>query len=386
MFYRPRRLLVQIPAKTIWKVALARPSQRIGTITLARKLLATGSLVVGLYFGATVARSQRQPETFFKTKIGLSESDIQKMEQGHVVTRVLDSPDKKYGVLVFGGVYINASIEQFAASYRNVNTLLEDKVYREVQEFSADRPPTLSDFSRLSFGRKDIDTIQNCKPYHCDIQVFDVAAFQKQINWNSKERYDQFNKLARQRICQGLAKYMAGGLKVLGSYTDHEKPFNLYENMKSMLDSSYYLPRVGSGGIYQHVLDYPEEKAPGAIDFFYWEDIDFGEGPTIRVNRVSMFPAGVGDAKYVVTNEQLYASRFIRIALQVFYCVPDTQNPGKAGFYLIEMNDSRVPDFGTLKLSLVRKIATGKGLASTRDILNLYLKRLTAKPKIPGPN
>lgn len=315
---------------------------------MASKLLATGGLVLGLCFGATVARSQRQPETFFKTKIGLSESDIQKMERGYVVTRVLDSPDKKYGVLVFGGVYINASIEQFAASYRDVKTLLEDKVYRDVQEFNAAGPPSLSDFNRLSFERKDIDAIQNCKPHHCDIQVFDVTAFQKQINWNSKERYDRFNKLARQRICQGLAKYMAGGPKALGSYTDHERPFNLYENMKSMLDSSYYLPRVRSAGIYQHVLDYPEVKTPGAIDFFYWEDIDFGEGPTIRVNRVSMFPAGVGDAKYVVTNEQLYASRFIRIALQVFYCVPVTQNPGKPGFYLIEMNDSRVPDFGTL--------------------------------------
>ena len=346
---------------------------------MAIRLLATGVLLVGLCFGATVARSQGQPESFFKTKIGLSESDILKMEQGHVVVKVLDSPDKKYGVLVFGGVYINASIEQFAASYRDVKTLLEDKVYRDVQEFNAAGPPTLSDFGRLSFERKDIDTLQNCKPHHCDIQVFDVAAFQKKINWNSKERYDQFNKLARQRICEGVAKYMSGGLQALGSYTDHEKPFNLYENMKAMLDASYYLPRNESGGIYQHVLDYPEGKAPGAIDFFYWEDIDFGEGPTIRVNRVSMFPAGVGDAKYVITNEQLYASRFIRIALQVFYCVPDTRSPGKPGFYLIEMNDSRVPDFGTLKLSVARKIATAKGVASTRDILNLYQKRLTEK-------
>jgi hypothetical protein len=347
--------------------------------TLSGKLLAAGVATLGLWFGATVACAQRQPETFFKTKIGLSDSDIQKMEQGHVVTKVLESADKKYGVLVFGGVYINASIEKFAASYRDVKTLLEDKVYLDVKEFNEAGPPTLSDFDRLSFERKDIDAIQKCKPRHCDLQVFDVTAFQKQINWRSRDRYDQFNKLARQRIFDGLAKYMAGGLKALGSYTDHEKPFNLYENMKSMLDSSYYLPQDGSGGIYQHVLDYPKEKATGAIDFFYWENIDFGEGPTIRVNRVSMFPSGVEDAKYVITNEQLYASRFIRIALQVFYCVPDTRNPGKPGFYLIEMNDSRVPDFGTLKLSVVRKIATGKGVASTRDILNLYLGRLTVK-------
>jgi hypothetical protein len=346
---------------------------------LASKLLAAGVLALGLCFGPAVARSQRQPETFFKTNIGLSDTDIQRMDQGHVVTKVLESADKKYGVLVFGGVYINAPIEQFAVSYRDVKTLLEDKVYRDVQEFNAAGPPTLSDFKRLSFGRKDIDTIQNCKPRHCDLQVFDVTAFQKQINWNSKEKYDQFNKLARQRICEGLTKYLSGGLKALGSYTDHEKPFNLYENMKSMLDASYYLPQNESGGIYQHVLDFPEARVPGAIDFFYWEDIDFGEGPTIRVNRASMFPSGAGDAKYVTTNEQLYASRFIRIALQVFYCVPDTQNPGKPGFYLIEMNDSRVPDFSVLKRNVVRKIATGKGVASTRDILNLYLRRLAVK-------
>jgi len=344
---------------------------------LASKHVAAGVLVLGLCFGAPVAHSQRQPETFFKTRIGLSGSDIQKMEQGHVVTKVLESADKKYGVLVFGGVYINASMEQFATSYRDVKTLLEDKVYRDVEELNAAGPPALSDFDRLSFDRKDIDTIQNCKPRRCDLQVFDVTSFQKQINWNSKDRYDQFNKFARRRICEGLSKYMSGGLKALGSYTDHEKPFNLYENMKSMLDASYYLPRDESGGIYQHVLDYPEGKVSGAIDFFYWEDIDFGEGPTIRVNRVSMFPGGIGDAKYVITNEQLYASRFIRIALQVFYCVPDTQNSGKPGFYLIEMNDSRVPDFGRLKLSVVRKIATAKGVAFTRDILSLYFKRLT---------
>jgi hypothetical protein len=54
-------------------------------------------------------------------------------------------------------------------------------------------------------------------------------------------------------------------------------------------------------------------QEPGRIKFL--EDIDFGPGPTIRVNGVSMFPKGVGVVKYAITNEQLYASRYIRIAL-----------------------------------------------------------------------
>jgi hypothetical protein len=344
------------------------------------KFLAAGVLALGLGFGAAVACAQRQPETFFKNRIGLADSDIQKMDQGQVVTKVLDSGDKKYGILVFGGVYVNTSVEKFAAAYRDVKGLLEDKVYLAVQAFNeVGSPPQLSDFDHLSLTRKDIDALQKCKPKDCDLQVFDVTAFQKQINWNASDKYDQVNKLIRQRVYDGVTKYISGGLKSFGSYTDRDNPFNLYQNMQSMLDTSYYLPKDKSDGIYQHVLDYPEGKRPGAMDFFYWEDIDFGQGPTIRVNRVSMFPNGVGIIKYVVTNEQLYASRYIRIALQVFYCVPDTQNPGKPGFYLIEMNDSRMPDFGGIKLSVVRKIATEKGVQSTQDILSLYNKRLGGK-------
>jgi hypothetical protein len=337
-------------------------------------------ILLGLSFAAETASAQRQPETFFKQKVGLSDSEIQKIDQGQVVTKVLTSGDKKYGILVFGAVHINAPIEKFAATYRDVNKLLENKVYLAVQEFSqGGAPPKPADFARLAFDHKDVDAIQKCKPNDCDLQVFDVTAFQKHINWNSSDRYDQANKLARQRIYESMTKYMAGGLKAFGGYTDRDKPFNIYEQMKSMLETSYYLPADKSGGIYQDILNFPEDQVPGAVNFYYWEDIDFGQGPTIRVNHVTMFPKGVGVVKYVVTNQQLYASRYIRIALQVFYCVPDTQNSGKPGFYLIEMNDSRLPDFGGFKLGIVRKIATGKSVESTHDILALYSKWLNAK-------
>jgi hypothetical protein len=65
-----------------------------------------------------------------------------------------------------------------------------------VQEFSGSvSPPKLFDFDRLTFRRKDVDAIEKCKPHRCDFQVFDVTAFQKQINWNSSVKYEQVNKL-----------------------------------------------------------------------------------------------------------------------------------------------------------------------------------------------
>lgn len=342
------------------------------------RTLATTLLALGLGTGAV--SGQPQPRTFFKERANLSDREIQNIEQGQVVTKVLGSSDK-YGMLVFGAVYVNAPIEKFAASYRDVRKLKENKVYLDVQEFSlGGAPPKLSDFERLALDNKDIDELQACKPGECDLQIFDdIGVFQKKVNWNAPNKYNQAHQILRQRITDGMTLYLSGGLKSFGSYRDREKPFNLYQATKDMVDSSYYLPQDRAGAIYRHVIDYPNGKLAGAEDFFYWEKINFGQEPTVRVNHVSIFPKGFGPVKLLIANKQLYSSRYMRTALQMFYCVPDTEKPGKPGFFLIEMNDSRLPDFGALKLAVVRKVATGKGVEATRDTLTTFWTRLNGR-------
>lgn len=343
---------------------------------MTQRILVTAVLLLGV--SAALLRGQPQPRTFFKNKIQLQDAEIQQIQQGQVVTKVMESGDKKYGLLVFGAVYINAPVERYAAAVKDIQALLKNKVYMAVQEFSPNgAPPKPSDFDRFELEKKDIDQAQNCKPGDCDLQVFNIAEFQKKVDWKSPDRYDQANKLSRQKLYEGVTTYLKDGLKGLGSYRDRKDPLNLYEATKSMIDLSYYLPKDKAGGIYSHVVDYPGGKLAGAEDFFYWEKINFGQEPTLRVNHVTLFPQGVGPVKFLVANKQLWASRYMRVALQMFYCVPDTEKPGQPGFYLIEMNDSRLPDFGSLKLGIVRKVATGKAVDGTRDTLQMYQKRLT---------
>jgi hypothetical protein len=73
---------------------------------MTRKTLVTA--VVALGVAAAVLRGQAQPKTFFKDRIHLPDAEIQKIQQGQVVTKVLESGDAKYGRLVFGAVYVNA--------------------------------------------------------------------------------------------------------------------------------------------------------------------------------------------------------------------------------------------------------------------------------------
>jgi len=324
--------------------------------------------------------AQTQPRTFFQNKIKLADSDILKIDQGQVVTKIMDSGDPKYGILVFGAVYVNAPVAKFGAVIRDIKGLTENKVYLAVQEFSPNgAPPKLSDFDRLTLDNQDIDELRTCKPGDCDIQFVNLVQFQKQVNWNAPDKYAQANKLFRQRLYQGMHDYLKGGLKSLGSYEDREKPHNLYDATRSLIHASYYLPHGKAGGIFHEVPDYPNGKLAGSEDFFYWEKIDFGQEPTVRINHVMLFPQGTGAAKFVAANLQLYASRYMRVALQMYYCVPDTTNPNKPGFYLIEMNESRMPDFGGIKLSIVRKVAGGKATDATRDALTMYQKMLNGK-------
>ena len=344
-----------------------------------RRVLRTAVLAVGA--GAALAYAQPQPRTFFKERIRLSDADIGKIDQGQIITKSLDSGDKKYGMLIFGAVYVNAPVEKFPSVVRNIKGLTRNKVYLVVQEFSPNgAPPKLSDFDRLELDKGDVDELQTCKPGDCDIQIMEnLAEFQKRVDWKSKNKYDQANKIERERLNQAMTVYMEHGLKPLGSYRDREKPLNLYGATKSMINEAYYLPQDKVGGIYHQLVDYPHRKFAGATNLYYWEKIDFGQEPTIRINHLSVFPEGVGGVKFLAANKQLYASRYMRVALQMFYCVSDTSSPTKPGFYLIEMNDSRLPDFGGLKLGIVRKIATGKAVDATRDTLQMYQQDLTAR-------
>jgi hypothetical protein len=344
---------------------------------MSHTILVITILGVGFAGGAW---GQPQPRTILKERGKFSDSEIDRMAQGQVVTKVLSSTDN-YGMLVAGAVYINAPIDRFAPSFRDVKKLKENKVYLDVQEFSpGGAPPKLADFERLVLDKKDIDELQGCKPGSCDLQVFDdLEVFQKKVDWSSSNKYVQANALLRQRVLDGMTTYLTGGLKAFGSYRDRQKPFNLYQATKDMVDSSYYLPQDRALGIYKHVIEYPDGKLAGADDFFYWEKINFGQEPTVRINHVSIFPKGFGASKAIIANKQLYASRYMRVALQMFYCMPDTEHPEKPGFFLIEVNDSRLPDFGGLKLAIVRKVATGKALEATKDTLTMFASRLNGK-------
>jgi hypothetical protein len=327
--------------------------------------------------------AQHQPHTFFKDVVGVNDKEIAQIDSGQVVTKVVPSKNQ-YGLLVFGATYVNAPVEKFAGVVRDVKKLEEEKVYLVVEQFGLvlGRPVTAADFGRLEVDKDDIDDLASCEVGDCAIQFANEANMEK-LRGMAKDKavnkYALFNPTFRELAAEATNRYLKGGLKELGSYHDRQRPFDMYQETKAMVDSSFYLPRDKAPEIHDHIVEFPQKRMAGAEDIFYYEKIDFGQGPMIRVNHVSLFPKGVGAVKLAAANKQIYASRYIRVALQMFYCVPDSANANRRGFYLIEMSDSRLPDFGGLKMSVVRRIATGTAVDGARDTLAIFKRRSEGK-------
>jgi hypothetical protein len=64
----------------------------------------------------------------------------------------------------------------------------------------------------------------------------DIEDFKKRVDWKSKDKYTVANQLVRQRVFDGMTRYLAGGLKSLGSYVARSKPMNLYQATKDMAE------------------------------------------------------------------------------------------------------------------------------------------------------
>lgn len=106
----------------------------------------------------------------------------------------------------------------------------------------------------------------------------------------------------------------------------------------------------------------------------------FGLKPTLRIVQViTMHAAAANDPAYVIAEKQLYSSHYFQTALDLTFCISDTSEPKRRGFYLIEAMGSEQACLTGFQGSIVRKIAVKRSVSS-------LLKSLTAFKTALGHN
>lgn len=349
-------------------------------IPLTRRL---NSIVLVIAVSLFASANASSPEEFLREQMQLAPDQITDVQNGKAVARILPS-SKPSDIYVFGAVYIHAKPAAYLQFMQDMNRLKKVSGYLGVGEFSS--PPTFGDMAGLSVEQADIEDLKNCRPGNCEVQLPEesMEAARASINWKSPNVAEQVNNLARGRILRLLNDYQKSGDAALLTYRDKRDPIPVAEQFQSLLSRVGFFPEY-LPDLNEYLLQYPQSKPEGAQDFFYWEKVNFGLKPTIRVNHGIVYRvSGPAPRVYVLAIKQLYATHYFQTAVDLSFCVQRSNASAEDGFYLITVKASRQAGLTGVKGGLVRTVAVNKTRSSLEKALNSIRENLEHRTELPS--
>jgi hypothetical protein len=318
-----------------------------------------------------------EPFNFFRDYVGLKEDQIAAIRNGKAVAKVVESrtPDE---VFVFGSVYVQSTPEKYLKLASDIDALRKLPSYLAIRKFSD--PAQLSDLDGFTLEADDIKQLKNCEPGKCDVQLPAEAmdAFKQSVNWSAPDAANQVNQLAQKMALEAIQRYAQGGNAALGTYMDKHHPAVVGDTFASLLSRSKALP-VYLPEMEHFLLEYPQAQSENIQSEFYWEKVQFGLKPTLRIVQAIVYrDSHSADPVYAVAVKQLYASHYFETALDLTVCVPDQENPDR-GFYLITLKGSKQAGLTGLKGGIVRKVAVDKTRSSLERALGAIKQKLESR-------
>jgi hypothetical protein len=339
-------------------------------VAMIRSVMPTVALLVLIAATALPGYSQSNPDlqTFFRQDTGLSQDQIKAIRSGQPVAKNLPSRTAAE-VFLFGAVYIQAAPESYLQFARDFERLRKLPNYLALGVFS--NPPQLSDLKGFSFESDDIQALKSCKPGNCLIQMptSSIEEFHRSINWSAADVNEQVNQHLQNTALQRLLAYQREGNQALGVYNDKRNPTEVPQQFAYMLSYAKALPEQ-LPDFYQYLLAFPNAKPANVEDMFYWARVKFGLKPTLRVVQMVTMRGNPGDqVAYAIAEKQLYSSHYFETALDLSFCLRESDDTKQPGFYLIMAMGSEQAGLTGPKGSIVRKVAVGRSVSNLQNAL-----------------
>src|SRR5579864_3835119 len=315
---------------------------------------------------------------FFQESVALTPDQIAAVRSGQPVAKTLQSRTPAE-VFLLGAVYIHATPESYLKFAQDFDRLRKLPNYLALGVFN--NPPQASDLKSFSFDDDDIKALKNCKPGDCLIQMptSSIEALQSSIDWSAPDVSEQVNRHLQKTALQRLLEYQQQGNQTLGVYNDKHDPTEVPQQFAYMLSYSKALPE-NLPDFYQYLLDYPRAKPSNVEDAFYWARVKFGLKPTLRIVQMVTLHGNPSDpVAYAIAQKQLYASHYFETALDLSFCVRESDDSKRLGFYLIMAMGSEQAGLTGVKGSIVRKTAVGRSVSNLQNALKNIKTTLEAK-------
>jgi hypothetical protein len=273
-------------------------------------------------------------DRYARTVARLSAGELRSLVAGSPVSKVLDT-GTPHEVAVFGAVWIDASPQQYVDIVNDIETFERGGGFLKTKRISS--PPRLDDFSELALPDDDIEDLRTCRVGDCAVKLSqaELQQLRREIDWSSPTARDDVHAFMRKLSYEFVTGYLEAGNDRLSVYRDSARPTFVAAEFTSMIarlpEFIEYLPELG-----RYLREYPNASLEGETSFLYWQMVDIGLKPTLRINHVVIRPHAQGT---VVATKMLYASHYFWTALELRALVPD---PARGrGFWLATVSRSR---------------------------------------------
>jgi hypothetical protein len=330
-------------------------------LVVIRPFLSTISAVAAIVLAGetrvvTVQQAGALPERFerfLSSVVRPSAADRRRLLGGFPITKLLPGQDDKE-VAVFGAVWIHAPVSRYVDATRNIESLERGPGFKLTRRINI--PPRLEDFADLTLPPGDVDDLRRCRAGDCKVKVDEqlLAALQRDVDWRRSDAQAQVDGLMRRRLHEYVGAYLTDGDSGLPVYRDGERPIAVADQLRALVDD---LPALTADmpAIQQYLVDFPRAALPRSTSLLYWQIVQFGLKPTIRVTHVVLRE---GSDDTVSVSKMLYASHYFWSAIQMRVLIPDAARGD--GFWFITINRSRSDGLAGLTGFFVRPRVRGE--------------------------
>ncbi|HXW07601.1 MAG TPA: hypothetical protein VD833_20365 [Vicinamibacterales bacterium] len=314
-----------------------------------------------LAVGPSVVRAPREPHDFLRTAGGMSEGDLEALDGGRPVARVIETGRRE--IAVVGAVRIRGPRSRMIARYRDVSNLRKSSLVLQLGVFG--RPARSEDLLPLEFEDYDLQAVRDCKPGTCGVRLSPAAMnrFHGSVTWESPDWAMQSAATWRQMLAELMETYQARGDGSLFVYHNREAPVSVAGELQALYLQSSYVTRMAPEP-FRHVREFPRSPLAGAENVFYWSKDDFGLRPVLSLTHLVVYDPPA-PAPALVATKQIYATHYFDAALGLTLAIDD----GSGGFYMVSINRARTRSLTSRFRGVVRSIVQGR----SRDALERIL-------------
>lgn len=321
--------------------------------------------------GRLVASRSVLPEKLFKLNlpVTLTSKQIEKLRAGKPVSKLLNTT-VDYEVAVLGVAWIDAPVSQYVASVQNIEEFEKGEGFLATKRLSD--PPCLEDFAAAHLTDEDIADLKMCRVGACKLKMGRdaIVRVEQQIESPDPTTTADATTLFRQMLFDYTIAYQHGGNAQLPVYEDKHHSTSVANEFSAMLDETPDLLQYAPS-LREYLVDYPNVEGANEKSFFYWQEVNFGLKPTLRINHVAISEAGDNT---VIASKLLYASHYFRAALELQLLVPDSSIG--SGFWLVTVKRLRSDGLSGSAGDLIRTRIQNEALKGLTKALHATKSKL----------